>query len=537
MGKSKTVSAVKGKGSIRHNNRNFYAGNVDKNRTKDNIIYKQEPLREAYQKCFETAIEEYNSIQKRADRKIDGIDGYMEKIKNSGNGEKLFYETIFQVGNKHDSHTGTLDGFLCTNILDDYMKKFEERNPHLYVFNAVMHLDEETPHIHIDYIPIADGYKQGMQVRNSLDRAFKQQGINGKANKFENSTIAWENREKDYIAELMKERNIERAPDTGLKRKHKSTEHYKATAAEIENQVKAVEVPITARPNKLNKNEVIIKKDDFELLQQKAKLVTVHQEATQQLEKTLTEKVNEAEQYRNKAEENSKRIEANLSWTEVDRNHYQKLYNEQIDINTKLHQIEKENISVKSENEALKAENASLTAYMSEKVEQASKPLQTQIEALKAENTALKSTIAQKVNEAVKKATEPLERQIEALEDKLTNMAKTISAMLMSMRYIRDEFAGIVSEAFLNATIRKGNDWLAEDGFIERSKNRDSRIVSAVREEVALDLTYKNGSRGKGLYHDNLLVYPAKTFKEAKELFPKCTITNEIIEKTNEQIR
>lgn len=376
-----------------------------------------------------------------------------------------------------------------------------------------------------------------MQVRNSLDRAFKQQGINGKANKFENSTIAWENREKDYIAELMKERNIERAPDTGLKRKHKSTEHYKATAAEIENQVKAVEVPITARPNKLNKNEVIIKKDDFELLQQKAKLVTVHQEATQQLEKTLTEKVNEAEQYRNKAEENSKRIEANLSWTEVDRNHYQKLYNEQIDINTKLHQIEKENISVKSENEALKAENASLTAYMSEKVEQASKPLQTQIEALKAENTALKSTIAQKVNEAVKKATEPLERQIEALEDKLTNMAKTISAMLMSMRYIRDEFAGIVSEAFLNATIRKGNDWLAEDGFIERSKNRDSRIVSAVREEVALDLTYKNGSRGKGLYHDNLLVYPAKTFKEAKELFPKCTITNEIIEKTNEQIR
>ena len=116
-------------------------------------------------------------------------------------------------------------------------------------------------------------------------------------------------------------------------------------------------------------------------------------------------------------------------------------------------------------------------------------------------------------------------------------MAKTISAMLMSMRYIRDEFAGIVSEAFLNATIRKGNDWLAEDGFIERSKNRDSRIVSAVREEVALDLTYKNGSRGKGLYHDNLLVYPAKTFKEAKELFPKCTITNEVIEKTNEQIR
>lgn len=494
MGKSKTVSAVKGKGSIRHNNRNFYAGNVDKNRTKDNIIYKQEPLREAYQKCFETSIEEYNSIQKRADRKIDGIDGYMEKIKNSGNGEKLFYETIFQVGNKHDSHTGSLDGFLCTNILDDYMKKFEERNPHLYVFNAVMHLDEETPHIHIDYIPIADGYKQGMQVRNSLDRAFKQQGINGKANKFENSTIAWENREKDYIAELMKERNIERAPDTGLKRKHKSTEHYKAIAVEIENQVKAVEVPITARPNKLNKNEVIIKKDDFELLQQKAKLVTVHQEVTQQLEKTLTEKVNEAEQYRNKSKENSKRIEANLSWTEVNKNHYLKLYNEQIDINTKLHQIEKENISVKSENEALKAENASLTAFMSEKVEQASKPLQAQIEALKSENTALKVQIDQIRAELWEKINN-LTDKLRGAYESLTNVVKAVGML----KYDREKDRngnytygkyGIsnlskAQDKLIDGLAEYGAKWAKEDGFLEMAAEMEKRVgISKGIEEI-----------------------------------------------------
>lgn len=422
MGKSKTVSAVKGKGSIRHNNRNFYAGNVDKNRTKDNIIYKQEPLREAYQKCFETAIEEYNSIQKRADRKIDGIDGYMEKIKNSGNGEKLFYETIFQVGNKHDSHTGTLDGFLCTNILDDYMKKFEERNPHLYVFNAVMHLDEETPHIHIDYIPIADGYKQGMQVRNSLDRAFKQQGIDGKSNKFENSTIAWENREKDYIAELMKERNIERAPDTGLKRKHKSTEHYKATAAEIENQVKAVEIPITARPNKLNKNEVIIKKDDFEKITERAKLSQVHEKATKEVSHAILNQYHNLTEYmstnRDLIEQQKREAEAALKAAKEKeqaaaqlKQKFEEKYNAQLTLNENFQKLTK----------------------LSTDLVNATRKQVTKMDALKAENASLRASNEEKVEQAVKTATEPLQAQITALKEensKLSNQVKTLSERL-----------------------------------------------------------------------------------------------------------
>ena len=56
-------------------------------------------------------------------------------------------------------------------------KTFQERNPNLYLFNCVMHLDEATPHLHIDYIPVANGYKTGMKTRNSLTKALQQMGF------------------------------------------------------------------------------------------------------------------------------------------------------------------------------------------------------------------------------------------------------------------------------------------------------------------------------------------------------------------------
>ena len=136
-----SLSVVKGKGSINHNNREFVTDNVDKDRIKDNITYKRESLAEAYRHCFGEAIENYNAKQKRSDRRINGVQGYMEQIRNSKNGEKLFYENLIQVGNMRDSGVGTEQGETCKQILDKYMREFEERNPNLYVFNAVMHLD------------------------------------------------------------------------------------------------------------------------------------------------------------------------------------------------------------------------------------------------------------------------------------------------------------------------------------------------------------------------------------------------------------
>ena len=85
----KTLSFVKGKGSLRHNNRDFIADNVDRNRTPWNRTYAKVPLKEAYEICFGDAVREYNEGQTRKDRKKND---YLEEIRHSRNNEKVFYE-------------------------------------------------------------------------------------------------------------------------------------------------------------------------------------------------------------------------------------------------------------------------------------------------------------------------------------------------------------------------------------------------------------------------------------------------------------
>lgn len=173
MHMGKTISFVKGKGSISHNNRDFIAENVDRNRTAWNVEYIKQPIREAYDQLFGEAIAEYNAKQKRKDRQVTD---YLKDIKNSGNGEKQFYEIVVQIGKKDDTGVLDVEGNLsvdakaASEILDEYARSFQERNPNLYLFNAVLHMDEATPHLHLDYIPVAHGYKTKMHTRNSLTK-------------------------------------------------------------------------------------------------------------------------------------------------------------------------------------------------------------------------------------------------------------------------------------------------------------------------------------------------------------------------------
>ena len=165
------------------------------------------------------------------------------------------------------------------------MQDFSERNPNLYVFNAVLHMDEATPHLHIDYIPVAHGYQKGLQVRNSLDKALKEQGIDGKATKRGNSTQNWQEREKNELERIMNKYSIERAEDTGINRKHMSIDQYKAVAEQIANEVRYVPEEIEKAPVLLNKERVSVKKSDLEQLEQRARLSVVHETIPSYLKK------------------------------------------------------------------------------------------------------------------------------------------------------------------------------------------------------------------------------------------------------------
>ena len=276
-----TISLRQGSGNLNHNNRVFITENVDVDRTIENITYYQEDLNIAYNKCFSDAINIYNKNQTRKDRKIDGIKGYMNKLKNSKNGEKLFYECIVQVGNKLDMYNGIESVELrekFKNILNEYMKTFQKRNPNLYVFNAVLHMDETTPHLHINYIPVATNYKKGLTKRNSLSKALEEQGIKGENKRFSNNSITWNEQEKNYLETIINKYNLTREEERGYKREHLSLEQYKTvleyTEKLIENQkLKNKKINKNIKRSFLNKNNLIIEKQDlkeiYNLIKQK----------------------------------------------------------------------------------------------------------------------------------------------------------------------------------------------------------------------------------------------------------------------------
>lgn len=189
----------------------------------------------AYEKCFGQALRDYNASQKRKDRKKDN---YLKEIENSGNKEKPFYENVVQIGKVTDTavvdEAGNLteDAKAAIKVLEKYTQTFQERNPNLYLFNCVMHLDEATPHLHMDYIPVAHGYKTGMETRNSLTKAFQQMGFAKAVSKKENETVAWQVRERAYLTELCKEQGIE-IEVLGVQRDNLSLPEYKAAMQEV----------------------------------------------------------------------------------------------------------------------------------------------------------------------------------------------------------------------------------------------------------------------------------------------------------------
>ncbi|MCI9144555.1 MAG: hypothetical protein HFH87_18385, partial [Lachnospiraceae bacterium] len=292
---AKTISFPKGKGHLTHNNRDFICNNVVPERTAWNRTYIQEPLKDAYEKCFGQALRDYNAAQKRKDRQKDD---YLKEIENSGNKEKTFYENIVQIGKKTDTPVADENGVLTEDakaaiaVLEQYARTFQERNPNLYLFNCVMHLDEATPHLHIDYIPVAHGYKKGMKTRNSLTKAFQQMGFAKAVSRKQNETVAWQEREREYLTELCREQGIE-IEVLGIQRDNLSLPEYKAAMREVE-QLEQQAVVLDKRNEALEQQNDDFAQKTSELCGQVQEMEAQNNELVLQAQK-LTEQIEEAE--------------------------------------------------------------------------------------------------------------------------------------------------------------------------------------------------------------------------------------------------
>lgn len=226
----RTISAMMGEGSVNHNSRKFIAENVDCTRTHLNRVYVNEDVKAVYHELFDDAVARYNARQTRKDRCIKD---YYRKI-DTGKQEKPFHELIIQIGNKDDMGAMTENGRLAEQILDEYFRGFQERNPTLRVFGAYLHMDEATPHLHIDFVPYISGWKgKGMDTRVSLKQALGELGFKG-GTKSRTEWNQWSDAEKEQLSVVMAKYDI------GWEKKGTHEEHL--SVLDYKKKVRAEEV-------------------------------------------------------------------------------------------------------------------------------------------------------------------------------------------------------------------------------------------------------------------------------------------------------
>ncbi|MFT9077914.1 plasmid recombination protein [Ethanoligenens sp.] len=269
----RTISGMVGKGSFNHNNRDFIAKNVDQGRTQENVVFRHENLRQVYQKLFGKALERYNVRQKRNDRKIADYYNHIQ----SGRQEKLYHEVIFQIGSGKDTAVGTPEAEQAQKILTEFMAEFQIRNPNLYVFSAYLHMDEATPHLHIDFVPYITGSKRGLDTRVSLKKALAAQGFEG-GSREDTEINQWIYAEKQMLAQVMERHSMEwkqlgihnehlsvldykkqeRAKEVQMLEKRLDNLHEKQVNIQAVEQIQAQKVPLTTK--------VMISKMDYDQL-------------------------------------------------------------------------------------------------------------------------------------------------------------------------------------------------------------------------------------------------------------------------------
>jgi hypothetical protein len=242
----RTISFMIGKGSVNHNSRKFHAKNTDPERSYLNVQYCNENVKDVYHELFDEALARYNEKQTRSDRRIDN---YYEKIL-SGKQEKPFHEIILQIGDRDNMGATTENGQLAAKVLDEYMRDFQRRNPTLWVFSACLHMDEATPHLHIDFVPYMTGSKRGLDTRVSLKQALSVLGFKGGTRR-ETELNQWVLYEKKQLAAVMLEHGIEW--------EQKGTHEKHLSVLDFEKQERAKEVAeLEAKKESLEEHNVAI---------------------------------------------------------------------------------------------------------------------------------------------------------------------------------------------------------------------------------------------------------------------------------------
>ncbi|MBR4554375.1 MAG: plasmid recombination protein, partial [Ruminococcus sp.] len=375
-----------------HDNRKFIAKNVDVSRTDQNIVLVQDDIEQVYHELFDEALAEYNARQSRKDRRIKN---YYEHIKHSKQ-EKPFYEVIFQIGNNEDTCCGTAEAEISVKALTEFVQGFQKRNPQLRVFNAVIHLDEETPHVHLDFVPFVTGQKRGLSTRNSLTGALEQQGFKGEG-KMNTCSKLWVDSEKQTLAEIMSGYGIE-WEQLGTHEQHLDVLDYKKKMRTREVQV--LENKVECTQHLLENTQAILDDADSTLKRLDSEFAE-KSEAVEKLDSALSDKNAELSEVTEKLAVNQQMLKASaekvsalmeIDNIEVKRKALSDKVTLSADDYEKVADLARKQVAVEKDNSELTEAVNKLTSEKSELLQQVAK-LRKQNTSLFAERSALQKTV------------------------------------------------------------------------------------------------------------------------------------------------
>lgn len=459
-----TMSIAKGRGDLRHNNREFRPKNADPQRKDKNITLVHEDLQKVYHELFDESVIKYNESQKRNDRKIKN---YFDKIYRSKK-EKPFYEFIIQVGNQNEQPSETK----CEAILKEFNDMLIKDYPSLRVFNSVIHMDESTPHLHIDFVPIGDGYKKGMEKRASFKRVLKNLGFSD-FREFQNALF--------FKLELIsKQHDIERVQDISIGARHIPIQQYREIQRLAEQKINDIDdmnVPrssikiyqkLNAVPQEMY--EEIVKDNAYRKAQNEA-LTGENELLRGQLSNLKTEK--NVYTYEAVIEDQKEKIESLNDEIEEIRynfNDMQKTHEETIE------KMYVKNDSLQEMIETLEESSAALKVQISEK--------EKTIENLKNQSKQLeKMGQIMNENEKLKNDIKKLDEKVKKTEQKLVqNSSETRSKLVQNEqenRNLKTQISGLKSE---NETLQNECKELNKE-IDDTRKNtyRQTRFVKALQ--------------------------------------------------------
>ena len=168
-GKSAITTKRKLEGVAKHNLRKYKSDEY----SAENImlLYGTENLvkdvKKVYHDEFDRVLKEYNDKQTRKDRKISD---YYEYV--SEKSQDMAVEIIFQVGDMKywQEHGG--NKIFMKRIFKLLLDELQVRMPDFKVANAVIHFDEESPHMHVVGVPVAEGFKKSLRKQVSKRSVF-----------------------------------------------------------------------------------------------------------------------------------------------------------------------------------------------------------------------------------------------------------------------------------------------------------------------------------------------------------------------------